>query len=176
MDQENNDARNDEIARLAAEGIPHAELAVRFGISRQRIGQIAARGKEPQSERVTQLRSKYSELQRIVNRPPAKTTAIGKTVTDPDSGETIRDMSVTVQASREQRMLLSELRREEELQRSTQADDAEQERLYAEFWEYFTSTVAERDRLTMEVADLRNRLSAYESDAGEIVWPAEIVS
>ena len=47
MDQENNDARNDEIARLAAEGIPHAELAVRFGISRQRIGQIAARGKSP---------------------------------------------------------------------------------------------------------------------------------
>jgi hypothetical protein len=55
-------------------------------------------------------RAKYAELQKIIDRPPAKTTAIGKTVTDPDTGEIVRDQQVVVAAVREQIKIEGEFR------------------------------------------------------------------
>jgi hypothetical protein len=44
-------------------------------------------------------------LAEIVAHPPAKTTAIGKTVVDPDTGETVREMTAVIAAVRERRQV-----------------------------------------------------------------------
>ena len=166
METGNTDTRNTEIARLAESGMPHSELAARFGVSRQRIGQILRTHDRHDSERTRQLKEKYSDLQKVVSRPPAKTTAIGKTVTDPDTGETVRDMSVYVAAVREQRLLTAEMRREENQEK--QAEDAEQAEMMQEVLGYYTELFEENRRL-------RYRLARYESTDESGVVEAEIV-
>jgi len=52
-----------------------------------------------------------SVLAGIIASPPAKTTAIGKTVTDPDTGLIVRDMSAVIAAVRERRQVGESYRR-----------------------------------------------------------------
>ena len=162
------DNRNSEIVKLADEGIPHSELAVRFGVSRQRIGAIVSKHAQQDNERTRQLKEKYADLQKVVRFPPAKTTAIGKTVTDPDSGETVRDMSVYVAAAREQRLVLGELRREEEAGRKDQLSDAEEQRQIAEVLSFMNQVLQRNDHL-------ERLLARYERESEAGVIDAEIV-
>jgi hypothetical protein len=66
---------------------------------------------EIRAAEAARLEQMDATLAGIIARPPAKTTAIGKTVTDPDTGETIRDMTVVVAALRERRQVGESYRR-----------------------------------------------------------------
>jgi hypothetical protein len=106
-----NAERDARIAAAARLGQSHESIAREHGISRTRVTQIvnAANPQTPEerqrAEIAARLRSRWEELEKIVRQPPAKTTSIGRTVTAPGSGLTVRDMQVVVAAIREQGMI-----------------------------------------------------------------------
>ena len=186
MQEENNgSSRNTEIARLADEGTPHSELATRYGLSRQRISQIVNRQARQESERERELRKLYERQERRANNPPVKSTATGQTQLDPLSctcgtradrlrdhkpGCEVRpvyDTRVSLDADKERRMLLKEMRTEAGQQHKL-ASPAEQERAIAEVVTYL-------EQLTERNKYLERMLARYESDAQLDVVEAEIV-
>lgn len=103
-----NDERDQQIAAKARLGQTHEAIAAEYGITRARVSQIVAAANPRSAEESQRLeiakryQAKYAELQAIIDHPPAKTTAIGKTVVDPETNEVIRDFAVVVASVREQ--------------------------------------------------------------------------
>jgi hypothetical protein len=52
-----------------------------------------------------------SRLSDIITSPPLKTTAIGRVMTDPETGEPVRDMGAVIATIRERRQIGESLRR-----------------------------------------------------------------
>jgi hypothetical protein len=84
-----NTERDRAIAAAARLGQSHDSLAAEHHLTRQRISQIIAT-QNPRSPEEAQrqliaarLRSRWDELEKIVARPPIKTTSIGRTQWDP---------------------------------------------------------------------------------------------
>jgi hypothetical protein len=113
--------RRGEVVRLRAQGLTWDQVAERTGFANGSGALKAWRRAIAQKPdlAVTEVRTQERErleemdatLAKIISSPPAKTTAIGKTVTDPDTGETVRDMSVVVAALRERRQVGESYRR-----------------------------------------------------------------
>ena len=110
-----------EVVRLRSQGLTWDQVAERAGYAKG-SGALKAWRKAIQQKpdlAVTEIRAAERErleqmdavLGGIIASPPAKTTAIGKTVTDPDTGETVRDMSVVVADLRERRQVGESYRR-----------------------------------------------------------------
>jgi hypothetical protein len=139
------DARNAEICKLADEGMSRADLSRTYGVTKARITQIVTRGREQEtSERVTELKRKYHDLEGVARKPPAQHSAIGKIIYD-ETGEVVRNESVRVAAVREQRQLLREMRAEED--RKEVASDAEQQEEIRLFIGYLSEVVERNERL-----------------------------
>ena len=116
--------RNNEIYALAAAGVSHAALAERYGISRQRVGQIVAdltpatfgytdtdRARIRARELAT-LEDLSKRAEAVISNPPLVHSAIGKTVPDPrHPGAYLINESVRVAAIRERRLLSESTRR-----------------------------------------------------------------
>lgn len=110
-----------EVVRLRGQGLTWDQVAERAGYGTASGALKAWRKAIAQKPdlAVTEVRAAERErleemdatLAKIIATPPAKTTAIGKTVADPDTGETIRDMSVVVAALRERRQVGESYRR-----------------------------------------------------------------
>ena len=149
------DNRNSEIVKLAGEGIPHSELAVRFGVSRQRIGVIVSKHAQQDNERVTELKRKYHDLEGVARKPPAQHSAIGKIIYD-ETGEVVRNESVRVAAVREQRMLIGEMRKEED--RKEVLSDAEEQAQVQEVISFMNQVLQRNDHL-------ERLLRKYESES-----------
>jgi len=113
--------RRAEVVRLRAQGRTWDAIAAEVGYAngsaalkawRRAIAQkpdLAVT--EVRAAEAARLEEMDATLAGIIAAPPARTTAIGKTVTDPDTGATVRDMSVVVAAVRERRMLGESYRR-----------------------------------------------------------------
>jgi hypothetical protein len=84
-----NTERDQAIAARARLGQSHDSLAAEYGLTRQRVSQIVAAAnphspEEAQRQAIAErLRSRWDELEKIVRRPPVKTTSIGRTQYDP---------------------------------------------------------------------------------------------
>ena len=104
-----------EVVKLRAQGLTWDQVAAEVGYAN---GSSALEGMENAIQQTPDLavkeiraaeRERLSEmdavLANIVAHPPAKTTAIGKTVIDPDTGETVRDMAQVIAAIRERRQV-----------------------------------------------------------------------
>jgi hypothetical protein len=116
--------RNDEIFALANAGLSHSEIAERFGISRQRVGQVVA-DMTPAAWGFTdrdraQIRAKEAavlermakKVEAVISDPPLVHSAIGRTVEDPRRpGTYLINESVRVAAIRERRLLSESFRR-----------------------------------------------------------------
>lgn len=101
--QSPNHDRDARIIAAARLGQSHEAIAREHRISRPRVTQIvnAANPRSPEETQrhliATRLRQKWDELQRIVDRPPIKSTSIGRVMWDPRSctcgvhGDTKRD-------------------------------------------------------------------------------------
>ena len=124
VDGQDNSNRNTEIVRLSEAGMTHTAIGERFGITRQRVSAIVSRHAQQDNERVTELKRKYHDLEGVARKPPAQHSAIGKIIYD-ETGEVVRNESVRVAAVREQRMLIGEMRKEED--RKEVLSDAEQQ-------------------------------------------------
>lgn len=59
----------------------------------------------------TRLEQMDSRLSDLITSPPLKTTAIGRVLTDPETGEPVRDMGAAIAAIRERRQIGESLRR-----------------------------------------------------------------
>jgi hypothetical protein len=110
-----------EVVRLRGQGLSWDQVAERTGYAngsgalkawRRAIAQkpdlAVSEIRAAERERLEEM---DATLAKIISSPPAKTTAIGKTVTDPDTGEIVRDMSVVVASLRERRMVGESYRR-----------------------------------------------------------------
>ena len=113
--------RRAEVVRLRAQGLTWDQVAERTGYAngssalkawRAAIKQVPDLAvKEIRAAERERLSEMDAVLADIVAHPPAKTTAIGKTVIDPDTGETVRDMTAVIAAVRERRQVGESLRR-----------------------------------------------------------------
>jgi hypothetical protein len=102
--------RRAEVVRLRAQGLTWDQVAERVGYANGSSALKAWRAaiKQKPDLAVTEIRAAErerleamdAELSRIIASPPAKTTAIGKTVVDPDTGEIVRDQQVVVSSIR----------------------------------------------------------------------------
>lgn len=154
--------RDAEIYSLAEAGMSHQEIAQRYDISRQRVGQIIARNDSrlsftdrQRADHARKFRAKWNELQAIIDNPPAKTTAIGRVVTDPDNGKIVRDMNAVIAAVKQQTHILAEYRKMEAIDRIGHQDDsAESEAEYQEAMDYVRQLAAENAALKIRVAEL----------------------
>ena len=112
---EENTERDDEIFALAQSGVPHSTIAAKYGISRARVGQIV-NAKTPavfgftdahraavRHQEAEVLKRLAKAAEKVVNSPPPRSSAIGKVVVHPETGEIIVDESVRVAAIRERR-------------------------------------------------------------------------
>ena len=107
--------RRAEVVRLRAQGLTWDQVAERTGYangsSALKAWRVAIKQtpdlavKEIRAAERERLSQMDAVLADIVARPPAKTTAIGKTVVDPDTGETVRDMTAVIAAVRERRQV-----------------------------------------------------------------------
>lgn len=110
-----------EVVRLRAQGCTWDHIAAETGYSngsgalkawRKAIAQAPNLAvTEIRAAEAARLEQMDATLAGIIASPPARTTAIGKTVTDPDTGATVRDMSVVVAAVRERRQVGESYRR-----------------------------------------------------------------
>ncbi len=102
--------RRAEVVRLRAQGLTWDQVAERVGYangsSALKAWRVAIKQtpdlavKEIRAAERERLGQMDAELARIIANPPAKTTAIGKTVTDPDTGLIVRDQQVVVASIR----------------------------------------------------------------------------
>ena len=113
--------RRAEVVRLRAQGLTWDQVAGRAGYANgsgalkawrkaiQQTPDLAVKEiRAAERERLSQMDAVLAD---IVAHPPAKTTAIGKTVIDPDTGETVRDMTAVIAAVRERRQVGESYRR-----------------------------------------------------------------
>ena len=138
---------------------------VRFGISRQRIGAIVSKHAQQDNERERELRRKYHDLEGVARKPPARRSAIGKIIYD-ETGEVVRNESVRVAAVREQRMLIGEMRKEED--RKEVLSDAEQQAQVQEVISFMNQVLQRNDHL-------ERLLARYERESEAGVIDAEVV-
>jgi hypothetical protein len=66
---------------------------------------------EIRAQERTRLEQMDDRLADIITSPPLKTTAIGRVMTDPDTGEPVRDMGAVISAIRERRQIGESLRK-----------------------------------------------------------------
>jgi hypothetical protein len=116
--------RDDEIFALAQAGLSHAEIAERYGISRQRVGLVLA-DMTPAAWGFTdrdraQIRAREAavlermarKVEAVIDSAPLQHSAIGKPIEDPrNPGTYLVNESVRVAAIRERRLLSESFRR-----------------------------------------------------------------
>lgn len=116
--------RNDEIWTLAQAGLPQAEIATKFSISRQRVSQIVA-DRTPAAWGYTdrdraQIRAKEAavlerlsrDAEKVIASPPLQHSAIGKPIEDPrHPGTYLINEVARISAIRERRLLSESYRR-----------------------------------------------------------------
>ena len=177
------DDRNSEIWALAQQGIPHAAIAERFGISRQRVGQLlsdmtpAAWGftdrdrAQIRAKETAVLESMAGKIEAVIDSPPLQHSAIGKPIEDPlHPGRYLINETVRVAAIRERRLLSESFRRLtgadlSAADRSTFHDEASR------------AALADIERRREEAAQAVAAIARYEAirDNNDVV-EAEIVS
>jgi hypothetical protein len=122
--KEDGSDRNDEIWALAQAGMPHQAIGERFGISRQRVGQVVA-DMTPAVFGFTerdraQIRARESAVlerlakaaEGIIANPPLQHSAIGKPIEDPrNPGTYLINETVRLGAIRERRLASESFRR-----------------------------------------------------------------
>ena len=119
-----NGDRDDEIWALAQAGMPHQAIADKFGISRQRVGQVVADMTSATwgwtDRDRAQIRAKESavlermakKIEGVIDSPPLQHSAIGKPIEDPrQPGQYLINEGVRVSAIRERRLLSESFRR-----------------------------------------------------------------
>ena len=178
-------SRNDVIYELATvEGLPHEVIGERYGISRQRVGQIVssheANSAQTRDMHHAELTKKYRELQRLIDNPKPMHTATGATMANvltctcgsradkmkehaPDCKVMpVTNESVLIMAAKEQRLILESIRRMEAANLATRDDSQALREVEA----YISGQDAEisrlraaNDSLTWEVGILRDRVS-----------------
>jgi hypothetical protein len=180
---QDNSARNAEICRLAEAGVSRADLARRYSVTKTRITQIVNRGRDAEAtEREKELRKLYQRQGKRADNVPPKGTATGfnqldlRTCTCGSFAERIGDHArdcgvkpvlderIGMDADKERRLLLKEMRAESE--RRETLDAAESEALIAGSL-IFLEQVINRNR------HLERLLARYESEPDII--DAEIV-
>jgi hypothetical protein len=178
--------RDAEIFQLAQGGMQHTAIAEKYGISRQRVGQIVAdmtpaawgftdRDRaQIRAMEMARLESIAQKLERLAERPPEMHSAIGKIILDSE-GRPVLNEGVRVQALRELR-LNSESRR-----RLTGADlggagtmPIDEARRQAD-----ASMAEAREKRARELAELaaaRGALAAIPQPGDDEIADAEIVT
>lgn len=114
--------RNSEIWSLAQTGLPHAAIAERFGISRQRVSKLIgdmtptawgftdrARAQIRAKEAAT-LERLSKDAEKVIASPPEMHSAIGKIILD-SQGHPVLNEGVRIAAIRERRLLSESYRR-----------------------------------------------------------------
>lgn len=113
--------RRAEVVKLRAQGLTWDQIAERTGFAggsgalkawRRAIAQAPNLAvAEIRAAEAARLEQMDSVLAGIIASPPARTTAIGKTVVDPDTGLIVRDMTAVIAAVRERRQVGESYRR-----------------------------------------------------------------
>ena len=178
------DTRNQEIRALAAAGIPHTDIARKYGISRQRITQLAATppaatGRDADiAAHLATLRRLAREADQTVRHPPPKSSAIGKIVRD-DNGNPVPDLAVKTAAIRESRMIHTRIAQLQGLDQGHIKTRAEAERECADAINAIRARraeeLAENATLRRELEQARRQLAANQTNALEPIYEAELV-
>lgn len=184
MESQDNGNRNTEIVRLSEAGMTHTAIGERFGITRQRVSAIVAKQAGQGNARERELRKLYDRQAKRADNPPVKSTATGQTQLNPltctcgSKADRLRDHKpgcevqpvfdtrVGLDADKERRMLLKEMRAESEQHQVL--SDAEEQRQVAEVISFMNQVLQRNDHL-------ERLLRKYESEADAGVIDAEIV-
>lgn len=115
----------------------------------------------------------------MIENPKLAHSAIGKVIPDPrNPGMYLIDQSAQIAAIREFRLQSESFRRMcgVDIGTAVKPPDPQEEADYREVVEWMTSNADEVVRLRAENERLRDRLASYETESGQIIWPAEIVA
>ncbi len=191
---DNGDGRNDEIWTLAQAGLSQAEIAAKFGISRQRVSQIVA-DRTPATWGFTdrdraQIRARETavlermarKIEEVIASPPLMHSAIGKAIEDPrNPGTYLINESVRVGAIRERRLLSESYRRLTGADLAASARTGEEEAraaAHAHIAQLAAARQAERDEmdhLRAQLAERDRALAALPQPGDDQITDAELV-
>jgi hypothetical protein len=122
------------------------------------------------AEETARLEMCDAELSRIIEHPPLKTTAIGKVVLDPRTGEYVVDKTVIISAIKERRLVGESIRRMRGADKPVTVATPDESAEFAEAMAFVGQITAEITQLRAANAALLAQVTELEGSA-----PADVV-